>query len=135
MDNWKDDIFFENEEMPEVDIKMFDEVLASELSKEERLFFEQTRAKETGEFAPSADLLLSEDDNEERLFLVRYYFTEWKLGQADGRKLSTIYCDNLSEMLSANLFPFINRHLSLLEWLEERNFMGVKYNGNFAIGE
>lgn len=134
MDSWKKNIFFENTEMPKRDLQMFDEMLAKDLTDKERRFFEQMKAKETGEFAPSADLLMDEDSNDDRLFLVRYYFTEYKLGQADGRKLPTIYCDDLSEMLASDLFPYLNRHQTLLDWLTEREFEGMEYNGNYAIG-
>lgn len=35
MGNWEDDIFYENEEMPEENIKMFEEAVAKNLSGEE----------------------------------------------------------------------------------------------------
>lgn len=135
MGNWEDDIFYENEEMPEENIKMFEEAVAKNLSGEERFFYERMREKETGEFAPSADLLIDEDDNADRLFLVGYYFSEWRLGQADGRRLKAVYSESLSELLSTDLFPYLDRHMTVLEWLREHKFLCVRYNGNYAIKE
>jgi len=47
------EVFIENKEMPNVDIQLFNDVLSSYLSDEERTFFENMKAKEEREYAPS----------------------------------------------------------------------------------
>lgn len=133
MERWKESIFFENEEMPEEDIRLFETMPKEGCSDEERRFFEQMRAKETGEFAPSADLMLSEHDNEDGLFLVRYYFTEYKLGQRSEQMLPSLYHDSLAEMLEEDVCAFTGRHQTFLNWLRDRQFKGMAYRGNYAI--
>lgn len=133
MEHWKEDIFFENEDMPQCDIDILCECLANAQTTEERIFFEQIKAKEIGEFAPSADLLIDEDDNEDNIFLVRYYFTEYKVGRAGVKLDWPVYHDNFREIIKEDLFPLLGRHISLLDWLREQRFACVRYDGNYAL--
>lgn len=133
MKSCQDQIFFENEDMPQCDIDTLNNCLASAQSPEERDFFVRIKAKETGEFAPSADLLIDEDDNDDKVFLVRYYFTEYKVGRKGVKLDWPIYHDNFSEMINEDLFPLLGRHVSLHEWLREQKFACVRYDGNYAL--
>lgn len=133
MEKWERGIFFENKEMPELDVSLFDNMPVEGCSDAERNFFAKMKVKETGEFAPSADLIIDEDSNNDRVFLVRYYFTEYKIGKRGVVLEWPIYHDTLSEMLDEDLFPLLGRHVNLHDWLREQSFACVRYNGNFAL--
>lgn len=68
------EIFIDNEQLPEEDVKLFKQFSSKELTVNAQRFFKELQAKEEGEFAPSADLLLSERDNHDEIYIVRYYF-------------------------------------------------------------
>lgn len=129
------EVFIENEEMTKEDLSMFEDMLRSDLSEEERLFFERMKEKEEGEFAPSADLIMNETDNLDELYIIRYYYDEYKIGRGCGERRSTesIYASSLSEALRKDLFPLLKKHITLIEWLRSISFKGINYNGNFIL--
>ncbi len=129
------DVFYPNDELPEEDIALFNRVLSSDITGKEREFFEKMHEKETGEFAGEADMIVSEYDNADEIYLIRYYFTEYQIGQGieDRRASVAIYHDNLSETLDADLFPLLGKHITLLNWLREQDFDKVMYFGNFQF--
>ena len=133
MKKWESSIFFDNEELPKEDEQLFKEVFARNLEYEERVFFEKMHDKECGEFAPSADLIISETDNEDQIFLVRYYFNEYKIGKVGVCLEWPIYGDSLSCILNEDLYPLLSRHVTLMAWLREQKYECVKYDGNYAI--
>lgn len=126
------DIFFENEEMTEEDKNLFSEMLSSKIDGKEREFFEKMKEKEEGEFAPSCDIILDEEDNHDELYIIRYAFDEYRIGRGklDNRCMEKIYAHSLREALYSDLFFLLGRHISLLEWLRENNFKGIQYFGN-----
>jgi len=131
----REEIFIKNEEFDEQDRIMFEQVLASNISGNERTFFEQMKAKEEGEFAPAADLLLNERDNADEIYIVRYYFDEYKIGRGklENRMPVDIYNLNLKDTLESDLFPLLGKHITLLDWLRANDFQGIDYNGNCEL--
>lgn len=91
--------------------------------------------KEQGEFAVEADLILSENDNDDEIYIICYYYTEYRIGRGkvDDRSDVEIYTINLSEALTADLFPLLNKHITTLEWLKKNNFKGINYFGNYEF--
>lgn len=129
------DIFTENEEMPSEDIRLFNQELSSDISGKEKTFFVKMQEKEQGEFAAEADIILSENDNDDEIYIIRYYYTEYRIGRGkvDDRSDVEIYTINLSEALTADLFPLLNKHITTLEWLKKNNFKGINYFGNYEF--
>jgi len=134
MVNKKDypEVFIENEEMEQEDIQLFDKVLSSDLPEKAREFFEKMKAKEEGECAPSADLIMDERENDYNIFVVRYFFDEYKIGRMElGREY--IYALSLNEAINADMFILLDEHITFLDWLRRINFKGVNYNGNSIL--
>ena len=129
------DVFVDNEEMTTADVQLFNRMLSSDLDIAERIFFENMKNKEEGEFAPSADMIMDEEDNADNIFIVRYYFDEYKIGRGKihNRSMEVIYTNSLSEALQSDLFTILGKHITLLEWLKSINFDGINYNGNFIL--
>jgi len=122
------EVFIENEEMYEDDIKLFSTIFHKKMSANERNFFERMKEKVEGEFAPSADFVMLEDDNEDEIYLIRYYFSEFKIGKRNSDE--DIYSITFAEAIGQDMFILLGRHITLLEWLREIDFKGTNYNGN-----
>ena len=133
MERWEHDIFFENDQISQREVDFIDKRIAEARTNEERYFLERIKAKETGEFAPSADLLVSERDNADELFLVRYYFTEYKIDSMRASCGSSIYCISFEDLMKEDLCPLLGRHVTIVEWLREQKFACVGYYGNYAL--
>lgn len=130
MERWERDIFFENDQISPREVGFIDKCIADAQTNEERYFLERIKAKEMGEFAPSADLMVSERDNADELYFVRHYFTEFSVGRT-GK--GSIYCVTFEGIVNEDLCPLLNRHMTILEWLREQKFACVGYYGNFAL--
>jgi hypothetical protein len=128
-------VFVPNDDLNIQDILLFEEVLSKALQPHERTFFENMKKKEEGEFAPSADIIMDEHNNASELYLIRYYYSEYKIGRGlPGHKCSeAIYNDTLADTLKANLFQLLGRHITLWEWLKENDFQGIEYSGNYIL--
>ena len=113
----RDDIFFEDDQALPEDIRLLDSYPRSDESPNEQKFWCEMKKKVLGEFAPSADLLMSEHDN----------------GRAHERKRKYIYLDSFADAINVDLFPLLDKHISLLEWLREVDFRGIDYDGNYAL--
>lgn len=126
------DVFVRNDQLSDVDMLLFKEMLSKSLTINARTFFENMKEKEEGEFAPSADIVIDEFSNTSELYLIRYYYSEYKIGRGlpGHRSQEAIYNDTLTDTLKADLFPLLGKHISFLEWLEENDFQGVCYSGN-----
>ncbi len=129
------DVFCDNEELAAEDVALFKRALPKAITSKEREFLEKMHDKETGEFAAEADRLMSEHDNTDELYIIRYYFTDYRIGRGlVGRRCSEcIYLDSLAKALAADLHPLLGRHVTLLDWLRERDFQGINYQGNFQF--
>lgn len=80
----------------------------------------------------SNDLLLHEDNNEDRIYIVRCWFDEYVIG-GESYKHGEEHYMNLSEALNANLkeIGVLDRDITLFQWLRERDYEGVEYDHNF----
>lgn len=125
------EVFIENEEMYEEDVEFFSNIINIEMPRDERNFFEKLKEKVEGEFAPSADIMMLEENNKDEIYLIRYYFSEFKIGKQNSDE--AIYCITFAKAINADLFPLLGRHITLLEWLREIDFKGLNYNGNCIL--
>lgn len=117
------------------DIALFGEMAGKYTSTAERTFFETLHEKMLREYAPCGDLLVSSKKNEDGLYFEREEYDEYVVGihKSDGRwKYEHVM--SLHEVLALNLgeLGYIDRSLTLLEWLRERNYQGVMYDHNNA---
>lgn len=118
------------------DVELFVSMKDKYISKEEKLFFETLHYKEEKEIAPSAELLISENDNADTIYFVRYNVSEYKIG---GYKelLSTKenYFLTLADALSANLkeVGVLDQNITLLDWLRRNNYQSVHYDRNLGF--
>lgn len=127
-------VFLENADKSSKDAELFEKMLNSPETPQERRFFEEMRRKEWGEFAPNADLIINEDNNDDEIYLVRYYYEEYKLGRGKrGSGYPASYKDSLSDILGSDMSAYIGRGITLLDWLRENNFECVNYDGNYAL--
>lgn len=126
------DIFVHNDDLCESDRILFKEMQKKLLPEPQRIFFEKMKEKEEDEFAPSADIIICEQNNADEIYLIRYYYSEYKIGRGlpGHRFTKAIYNDSLDATLKSDLFPLLGRHISFLSWLVENKFESVNYNGN-----
>jgi len=122
------DVFFENEEMYDEDVEFFANIFKKDMPANERTFFERMKEKVEGEFAPSADIMMLEEDNKDEIYLIRYYFSEFKIGKLKGKE--AIYSINFAQAVNEDMYILLGRHITLLEWLREIDFKGINYMGN-----
>jgi len=101
-------------------------------SSNEEAFFHNMVWKEVYEWAGCCDVILSAFDNEDEIFIVRYYDAEYKVGK--GREVCHKkrggYFDCLSDALKFDMWPLVGENVTLLEWLRRRDYEGVKYDNN-----
>ena len=92
--------------------------------------------KEEQEITGLNELLVSEYENDDEIYLVREYYEEYLVGHGigtDGAEEEHVM--TLSDALSLNLkeLGFIDRDLTLLEWLRESGYRYVNYDRNYDL--
>lgn len=117
------------------DEKLFLSTERQYISKEEQEFFEKLHVKMLSELAASGELLISEKENEDGIYLLREQYDEFIVGQGFwGSKPDGLHTMNLIDVLSANMLEqgFLKEDITLLGWLRSRNYKGVMYNHNYT---
>lgn len=122
--------------IPKEDDILFRSMKGHYVSSNEENFFKHLQYKEEYEITGLNDLLVSEYENEDEIYLVRMYYEEYLVGQgigSDGAREEHVM--TLSEALAINLknAGLLNQNLTLLEWLRERDYMCVNYNRNHDL--
>ena len=111
----------------------FDAAIKNAVSGNERIFFEKVRYKVLNETAASNDVLMNEADNEDKLYLLRVGTDDFMIGRNitdPNEKSSPIENAGLFGALEEDLYPYIGRHITLLEWLRGRDYKGIRYDAN-----
>ena len=103
------------------------------LTDNERTFFARMLDKESEEQPTMVfDVIMDAPDNDDHLFIVKQYSSEYKIGVKDKSqkdyKCLDILPTSLSEALSCDLYELIGHHVSLHEWLRERDYQGINYD-------
>ena len=128
-------IEIENELWPE-DAKLFEQMEGNYQSENEKTFFENIHVKMLSELAPCRELLLSENDNNDQIYFLRDQYEEFIVGTTKKPSPceSSIHTMTLFEALEANLkeLGFLERNISFLQWLRERDYENMKYDHNYA---
>ena len=98
----------------------------------EKKFFEYLFDVEQWDFSMSGDLLLHENDNEDNIYIMRVGFDEYEVG-----KDSPIFSENQHVQGLANALAlkmkecgFLDKNITLLQWLKKRDYKGVRYDQN-----
>lgn len=118
------------------DKQLFDSMRGHYFSFNEENFFKNMQYKEEYEITGLNDLIVSEYENEDEIYIVREYYEEYIVGQginSNGAKEEHVM--TLKEALSLNLqeLGFLNKDITLLEWLREHDYRYVKYNRNYDL--
>lgn len=90
------------------------------------------------EYEPTAlnDLIVSENENKDEIYMVRMYNEEYVIGHGVGSDgANEVHAMCLSEALALNLklLGFIERNLTLWQWLRECDYSVVNYKRNYDI--
>lgn len=121
----------ENDQLPIEDKELFERMRLESCSDNERVFFEKMEYKELYEYPISSfDVILSELDNDEGIFFVKCYTSEYLIGKKAKdlvKKLKDVPT-SLSDALNEDLFILLGKHITLWEWLRMRDFSNLNYN-------
>ena len=105
--------------------KEYYEKIAKEYcSENERVFFETMKERQQHVFTYANDLLLSEYDNEDSIYIVRHYYNEFEIGRAG--LMEDVYAMDFEEAMPLNLKDagLLDTDVTLLEWLRAREYKG-----------
>ncbi len=115
----------------DVDEQLFASLEGQYQSDNEALFFRNMKFKQEYEPTLSNDLIISESDNEDEIYLVRVEYDEYLVGKCND-EAQEVHVMNLSEALSVDLSTVgLNRKLTLFDWLKQRDYAGVQYDRNY----
>ena len=120
------------------DKKLFESMKGHYSSVNEENFFKNIQYKQEYECSALNDLLVSEYENSDEIYVVREIYDEYVVGHGIGTNgAQEEHVMNLSEALSLNLkeLGFIDRDLTLLEWLRECDYAVVNYERNYDLRE
>ena len=125
-------------ELWDEDKKLFESMKGHYQSVNEENFFKNMQFKQEYECTSLNDLIVSEYENEDEIYIVREYNEEYVVGhgiETDGAQEEHVM--NLSEALALNLkdLGFLNRDVTLLQWLRECDYQVVNYERNYDIIE
>lgn len=111
----------------------FDAAIKNALTPNEKEFFEKLRFKELNETAASNDVLMNEADNTDGLYILRIGSDGILIGRNISDPKETTTPEEYAGIflaLQQDISQFVGRHVTLLEWLRQRDFKGIKYNQN-----
>ena len=117
-----------------MDAELFAAMEGNYISDNEKEFFEKQKYKQENVFTFANDLVMWELDNEDHIYIVRCMYEEYIVGHGtEGNYDEEFHSMTLYEALNANLkeLGFIDRDLTLLQWLRERDYKGVQYDHNY----
>ena len=125
-------------ELWDADARLFASMKGKYQSVNEENFFKNMQYKQEYEVTALNDLIVSEYENDDEIYIVRMYNEEYVVGHgidSDGAQEEHVMC--LSDALSLNLkdLGFIDRDLTLFQWLRERDYDVVNYERNFDLTE
>ena len=118
------------------DASLFKGMEGKYVSNEEKEFFERMKFKIEYEPAPANDLIMSNRNNDDGIYIVRCYDYEFRIGCRCGKEYKEeFYAMDFHDALNVNLREcgFIDENLSLLDWLRKLNYKGIEYNHNFDL--
>lgn len=114
------------------DENLFATMKSNSITPEEFNFFQNMQFKELHESTLSNDLIMSEHDNADGIYIVREEYDEYLIGCV-AHPEDEIHVMNLSEALNINLtqIGIKTKNETIWEWLRSINYHGVSYNHNY----
>jgi len=115
---------------------LFEKMETQYVSNNEKNFFKNIRYKQEFEITGLNDLLVSEYENSDEIYIVRECYEEYVVGHGIGTDgAQETHVMSLLEALNLNLkdLGYIDRDLTLLNWLREGDYAYVKYNRNYDL--
>lgn len=114
------------------DAKLFESMKGNYQSANEKKFFEYLFEVEQWDFSMSGDLLLHEDDNEDKIYIMRIDFDEYEVGKDSPDVIENQHVQGLADALALNMKKcgFLDENISLMQWLKKRDYKGVRYDQN-----
>lgn len=113
--------------------KDFELAIKNACSESEREFFEKLRHKVLYETAASNDVLMNEQDNDDGLFILRVGTDDIMIGKnlsaAEEKTVPSEFAGIFSA-LEQDLFEYVGVHITLLQWLRQRDYQGIRYDAN-----
>lgn len=116
------------------DAELFAAMEGKYVSENEKEFFEKQKYKQINVFTFANDLVMWELDNEDLIYIVRCQYEEYIVGHGtEGCYDEEFHSMCLYDALNVNLkeLGFIDRDLTLWQWLRERDYKGVQYDHNY----
>lgn len=120
------------------DAALFASMVGHYQSVNEENFFKNMQYKQEFEVTALNDLIVSEYENDDEIYIVRLYYEEYVVGHGiDSDGANEIHTMSLSDALALNLkeLGFIERDLTLWEWLRDSDYAVVDYERNYDILE
>ncbi len=113
------------------DAELFASMKDNYQSENEREFFEKMLYKQQWECSFSRDFLLSQQDNEDEIYILRCYFDEYIVGKYE-KAADEVYVQNLHDALNLNLkeIGVLDEDITLFEWLRCRDYAGINYDND-----
>ena len=111
----------------------FDAAIRKAESNNEREIFEKLRYKNLHETAFSNDILMHEKDNEDGLYILRVGTDDIMIGrnlEKAGEETSPVEVSGIIAALEEDIYEYVGRHITLLDWLRERDYCGIHYDAN-----
>ncbi len=114
------------------DDELFEMMKGHYQSDNEREFFEKMLYKQQWECTIAHDLLLSEKDNDDDIYIIRIDCSEYVVGNVTN-PADEVHVMNLSDALNLNLkaIRVLDEDITLFEWLRRRDYAGIDYNNDF----
>ena len=114
--------------LPEDDQRLLDNLETFCVSEKEREFIAQMLEIEQHWQTDVGAPIILENENEDHLYIVHYYSTEYEIGNDDHSGVYGAF--SLSELLGLYLDEqgIIDKHITVLEWLRLRNYENVTYD-------
>lgn len=122
----------QNNELWPADKQLFASMKFESITHEEFNFFQNMEFKEEHEVTLSNDLIMSEHNNSDGIYIVREIYDEYVIGCSKCPD-NEVHVMNLDEALSLKLsdIGIENTNLTLWEWLRAINYKGITYNHNY----
>lgn len=120
------------------DAALFASMVGHYQSVNEENFFKTMQYKQEFEVTALNDLIVSEYENDDEIYIVRMYYEEYVVGHGiDSNGANEVHTMSLSDALALNLkeLGFIERNLTLWEWLRDSDYSVVDYERNYDILE
>ena len=124
----------EKHKLWDADAKLFASMKGNYQSNNEENFFKTMQYKQECEATALNELLVSEYENPDEIYIVRMYSEEYIVGQGigtNGANEEHVMC--LFEALNLKELRFLDRDLTLLDWLRECDYSVVNYERNYDL--